>query len=605
MRRYDEQYDYDGVGNFMRMIHQAANGGSWTRDYAYDEASLIEPQKQSNRLSRTIVSPDVAKPLDESYTHDIHGNMTSMPHLPLMQWDFKDRMQASARQVFNDGTPETTWYVYNASGQRVRKVTERQAATGQEPTRMNERIYLGGFEVYREYENDVVTVRLERQTLHVTDDKQRVALVESRTQGDDGSPAQLTRYQFGNHLGSACLELDEEAVIICYEEYFPYGSTAFQAGRNVIGVSSKRYRYTGKERDEETGLGYHGARYYAPWLGSWTSADPTGLADGPNLFRYARSNPVNLVDTNGAFPTVAIQQATQVAAQKAEIDAKREPATARSGQKQALDQRVATPEQISEYSQPPPIQELYPEIRGSVSLAYDESAATAFSPSASFWDREVAQLKMTFLAPFALFDKGGEAILNVPRNADLAGQYIGRGMTRQNETAALDDYARAIGLLSEAILALAEPASMRPAPGPRGTAAGAMPTDTRPQFAARGAAHQDDTRAFVESLADPGSAVLSQVKIQTGKWRAIHFVADFVVQIEGVWRVFDAKGATKRWTKAQERQVPVFQDKGGIAHKPGVLPKGGMQLDASQVLVVTPEMLQLGNPKAIWDLLTR
>ena len=53
MRRYTEQYDYDGVGNFMRLIHQAANGGSWTRDYAYDEASLIEPQKQSNRLSRT------------------------------------------------------------------------------------------------------------------------------------------------------------------------------------------------------------------------------------------------------------------------------------------------------------------------------------------------------------------------------------------------------------------------------------------------------------------------------------------------------------------------------------------------------------------------
>ena len=52
-------------------------------------------------------------------------------------------------------------------------------------------------------------MNLERETLHVMDDQQRIALVETRTQGDDGSPAQLIRYQLGNHLGSASLELDE------------------------------------------------------------------------------------------------------------------------------------------------------------------------------------------------------------------------------------------------------------------------------------------------------------------------------------------------------------------------------------------------------------
>jgi hypothetical protein len=41
--------------------------------------------------------------------------------------------------------------------------------------------------------------------------------------------------------------------------------------------TSKRYRYTGKERDEESGLYYHGARYYAPWLGRWTAIDPLQL----------------------------------------------------------------------------------------------------------------------------------------------------------------------------------------------------------------------------------------------------------------------------------------------------------------------------------------
>jgi len=64
-------------------------------------------------------------------------------------------------------------------------------------------------------------------------------------------------------------------------------------------VSLKRYRYTGKERDEETGFYYHGARYYAPWLGRWTSCDPAGLADGVNSYRYARNSPIRYTDPEG------------------------------------------------------------------------------------------------------------------------------------------------------------------------------------------------------------------------------------------------------------------------------------------------------------------
>ena len=57
----------------------------------------------------------------------------------------------------------------------MRKVTERQNGT-----RKDERIYLGGFEIYREYNGNGAAVTLERETLHVMDDKQRIALVETR-----------------------------------------------------------------------------------------------------------------------------------------------------------------------------------------------------------------------------------------------------------------------------------------------------------------------------------------------------------------------------------------------------------------------------------------
>jgi RHS repeat-associated protein len=291
MRNYTEQYGYDAVGNFEQLMHQAANGG-WTRKYAYNEASLIEPMKQSNRLSSTR---DGQTP--ENYTHDAHGNMTQMTHLPSMLWDFKDQLRITARQAVNNGKLETTYYLYDASGQRVRKVTERQNRT-----RKDERIYLGGFEMYREYDGTGNAVTLERETLHVMDDKKRVALVETRTQGHDGSPARLIRYQFGNHLGSASLELDGQAQVISYEEYYPHGSTSYQAVTKAVNAVAKRYRYTGKERDEETGFTYHGARYYAPWLGRWTSSDSIGIADRPNLYVYVRNNPMKLSDDNGHWP---------------------------------------------------------------------------------------------------------------------------------------------------------------------------------------------------------------------------------------------------------------------------------------------------------------
>ena len=89
MRRYIEHYAYDAVGNFEKLIHQAAHG-DWTRAHTYDEPSLIEPGKKNNRLSNTLLHPDGSQPIVEPYTHDAHGSMTSMPHLSKMEWDFKD-----------------------------------------------------------------------------------------------------------------------------------------------------------------------------------------------------------------------------------------------------------------------------------------------------------------------------------------------------------------------------------------------------------------------------------------------------------------------------------------------------------------------------------
>jgi RHS repeat-associated protein len=302
LRSYTELYEYDVVGNFERMIHQAANGG-WTRVYEYDQASFIEdgvhlkPRKFSNQLSLTTVQTSGGQPIKEPYSYDAHGNMTSMPHLSKMQWDFKDQLSASEKQVINGSNSKTTFYVYDAGGQQVRKINV--LANG---SRQNERIYLEGFEIYREYGGNGSNAILEREAQHVMDDKQRIALVETQTVENGNmiaTPTPVQRYQLANDLGSARLELDGTGGLISYEDYCPYGCTSYQAGLSAAELSLKRYRYTGKERDEETGFSYHGARYYATWVGRWVSADPGGLVDGPNLFRYVGGNPVKLVDPSG------------------------------------------------------------------------------------------------------------------------------------------------------------------------------------------------------------------------------------------------------------------------------------------------------------------
>ena len=111
----------------------------------------------------------------------------------------------------------------------MRKVIERQNGT-----RQKERIYLGGFEVYREYDGNGTTVTLERETLHVMDDKQRIALVETRTAGQ-----RPLRRRNSSATSSATTSArpawswTTQAQIISYEEYYPYGSTSYQAVRSA------------------------------------------------------------------------------------------------------------------------------------------------------------------------------------------------------------------------------------------------------------------------------------------------------------------------------------------------------------------------------------
>ena len=224
--------------------------------------------------------------------NDEHGNITSMPHINNMWYDQDDQLKVA---VFPN-TGYLAFYCYDSSGERVRKVVQK-------PGIIEEHIYLGGYEVYRRKFNNVLWD--ERETLTISDDQKTIVRIETKKveNGYTITPVSNQRYQYDNHLGSACLELDSSANIISYEEYHPFGTTSYRAGSSQTEVSLKRYKYCGKERDEETGLYYYGARYYAAWLGRFVSVDPMQFKyPYYTPYQYAGNKPISYIDLDGLEP---------------------------------------------------------------------------------------------------------------------------------------------------------------------------------------------------------------------------------------------------------------------------------------------------------------
>ena len=105
------------------------------------------------------------------------------------------------------------------------------------------------------------------------------------------------RVIYNQARGSQCLLWDADGKPIQYIHYAPYGELI--ANQQTIGYD-ERYKFTGKERDAETGYDYFGARFYDHRKGIWNSVDP--LADKyPNVtpYLYCNGNPIMLVDPDG------------------------------------------------------------------------------------------------------------------------------------------------------------------------------------------------------------------------------------------------------------------------------------------------------------------
>ncbi|MGH7491838.1 MAG: SpvB/TcaC N-terminal domain-containing protein [bacterium] len=275
-RGYTEKYQYDTVGNILQMEH-AANGGSFKREFTLVPNNTAP---SNNRLA-TMTSGATSY----NYQYDVNGNLLRESTSRHFEWDHNDRMKVYRTQTDHAEPSVYAHYLYDAAGLRVKKLVRKQGGD-YEVTQ-----YIDGiFEHHRRVQGNTTQ---ENNILHVMDNQSRIALARVGNPFEEDKTPEV-KFHLGDHLGSSNVVIDMSGALVNREEFTPYGETSFGS------FARKRYRFTGKERDEESGLFYHGARYYAPWVGRWASCDPIFLNGlGINLYLYTTRNPITWFDPHG------------------------------------------------------------------------------------------------------------------------------------------------------------------------------------------------------------------------------------------------------------------------------------------------------------------
>ena len=250
-------------------------GNRWVGAYTTFEPLGLEPQSsawftQNNQLTHA----------EYEFHYDGAGNLDQVEG-DQRAYDAENRM------VSYTAGGITTGYEYDADGRRVRKIEGETATTY---------VYDAAGQLVAEY--------------------------------DTNAPANSeyeTTYYIADHLGSTRMVVDDAAVPKRAFDYEPFGRElpATLAGRTSLysNEAEPTVRFTGKERDAETGLDYFGARYFSGAQGRFTSTDPlnvpnlqrlhpeqfTHFIGDPqnwNAYSYALNNPLANTDPDGYLTIV-------------------------------------------------------------------------------------------------------------------------------------------------------------------------------------------------------------------------------------------------------------------------------------------------------------
>ena len=245
---WGESYSYDPWGNLLSIGGAAGYTGC-------TQESLSVAATTKNQIS--------------GYTYDAAGNMTGVPSIASYAYNAENQLTQTVGIA----------YTYDGDGKRVQKSTGKLYWYGMGSDPLDETDATGSTDnaAFNEY---------------IFFNGKRIARRDS---------SNTVNYYFADHLGTARIVTSSVGAVLDDSDFYPFGGE-----RTVVSSSGNSYKFTGKERDAESGLDYFGARYYASTMGRFSSTDPKGLGlrhllnpQKLNKYSYVLNNPLSLFDPNG------------------------------------------------------------------------------------------------------------------------------------------------------------------------------------------------------------------------------------------------------------------------------------------------------------------
>lgn len=271
-----QNYTYDGLNRLSSAIETSSNTTIWQQTFGYDRYGNRTVNTNSNATTQALIgdNPEISEGNNqieprpgELYDYDAAGNLTKDKLGNLFAYD-SDGKQTTFMPV--GASQPSAYYYYDSDGRRVKKIS------GNETTIF---VYNALGQMIAEYGINTPTPQ---------------------------NPT--TSYLTTDNLGTPRINTDTYGNVSARHDYLPFGEEIIGiGGRTAAGYNSDsiRQKFTGYQRDTESGLDFAQARYYAPNAGRFTSVDPlmaSAKSVNPqtlNRYTYVLNNPYRMVDPTG------------------------------------------------------------------------------------------------------------------------------------------------------------------------------------------------------------------------------------------------------------------------------------------------------------------
>ncbi|WP_342596956.1 peroxidase family protein [Cyanobacterium aponinum UTEX 3222] len=281
--RITQIVDIDGTSSFAydtrNQLLEANHSDIDDESYSYDDNGNRTLSGYVTGVNNELLSDGVY-----NYDYDNEGNLISQTSIAtgevrLFEWDYLNRLVAVTDFDSDNNVLQTVEFSYDMFGQRLSKLVDGVATY----------FVYDRDDVILDFVDDGSGIELDMRYLHGN----QVDEVLAQEDGN-GDVVWLLR----DYLGTIRDLVDNTGDVVNHLTYDSYGNVVSETDATV----DSRYRFTGREWDEEIDLYYYRARYYSGETGRFISVDPISFDSGTyNLYGYVDNNPVSNSDPLGQF----------------------------------------------------------------------------------------------------------------------------------------------------------------------------------------------------------------------------------------------------------------------------------------------------------------